>query len=304
MTAVAIGPGSAPRWAVDAVVDGGGEVRPVEDAEALVWLSPRGAEDLTATLQAGPGIRWVQLPWAGIEEFADAGVLDPDRIWTCGKGVYAEPVAEHALALLLAGYRDLHVRIPARSWGEQSGLSLFERRVVVLGGGGITEALLPMLAPFRCAVTVVRRHPRPMAGADQVLAADAMPNALSGADAVVVALALTPETRGIIDAAALQAMPDHGWLVNVGRGAHVVTDDLVAALENGAIGGAGLDVTDPEPLPDGHRLWDLPNCIITPHTANTFEMALPMLRTRITENVRRYRSGEPLIGPVDVALGY
>jgi phosphoglycerate dehydrogenase-like enzyme len=92
--------------------------------------------------------------------------------------------------------------------------------------------------------------------------------------------------------------------VNVARGPHIVTDDLVAALRDGAIGGAGLDVTDPEPLPEGHPLWSLPNCIITPHVANTPDMAQPLLAERITQNVRRFGRGEELIGPVDPELGY
>ncbi len=115
---------------------------------------------------------------------------------------------------------------------------------------------------------------------------------------------MTPETHGIIDAAALAAMPDHAWLVNVARGPHVVTDDLVAALRDGSIGGAGLDVTDPEPLPDGHPLWTMPNVLITPHVGNTPAMAVPLLGARVTENVRRRIAEEPLIGPVDPALGY
>jgi phosphoglycerate dehydrogenase-like enzyme len=90
----------------------------------------------------------------------------------------------------------------------------------------------------------------------------------------------------------------------VARGKHVVTDDLVVALKERRIGGAGLDVTDPEPLPDGHPLWDLPNCIITPHTANTAEMARPVLSARITENIRRFAAGEELVGPVDPSAGY
>ena len=99
-------------------------------------------------------------------------------------------------------------------------------------------------------------------------------------------------------------MEEHAWLVNVARGPHVVTDDLVEALRDGAIGGAGLDVTDPEPLPDGHPLWSLPNCVITPHVGNTREMAVPLLSARIAENVRRWAAGEELIGPVDPTLGY
>ena len=92
--------------------------------------------------------------------------------------------------------------------------------------------------------------------------------------------------------------------MDVARGRHVVTDDLVAALRDGALGSAGLDVTDPEPLPPGHPLWDLPNVIVTPHTANTEEMAEPLLSARVTENVRRWAAGEPLIGLVDPAAGY
>jgi phosphoglycerate dehydrogenase-like enzyme len=99
-------------------------------------------------------------------------------------------------------------------------------------------------------------------------------------------------------------MDDTAWLVNVARGGHVVTDDLVDALRDGVIAGAALDVTDPEPLPDGHPLWDLPNCIITPHTANTVAMARPSIERRITDNVRRFAAGQALIGTVDVVAGY
>ena len=108
-----------------------------------------------------------------------------------------------------------------------------------------------------------------MDGVDDVLEADRYADALPGADLVVLALALTAETEGIIAADELALMERHAWLVNVARGRHVVTDDLVAALRDGVIGGAGLDVTDPEPLPDDHPLWSLPNCIITPHVGNT-----------------------------------
>src|SRR5207302_7524225 len=115
--------------------------------------------------------------------------------------------------------------------------------------------------------------------------------------------ALTPATAGIVGEAELAAMPDHAVLVNVARGPHVVTDDLAAALQSGTIGGAGLDVTDPEPLPDDHPLWTAPNCIVTPHTGNTPDMARPLLAARITENVRRFAAGEPLIGVVDPEAG-
>jgi D-3-phosphoglycerate dehydrogenase len=99
-------------------------------------------------------------------------------------------------------------------------------------------------------------------------------------------------------------MDRDAWLVNVARGGHVVTDDLVSALERGVIGGAALDVTDPEPLPAGHPLWGLDNCLITPHVANTWEMAEPLLAERVRQNVERYRRGEPLLGLVDLSAGY
>ena len=299
---VAVAPEGAPEWIAEAVVDGGGELVAPADAEAVVWFGPFEPEGLEAVLDAATGARWVQLPWAGIEPYVH--LLRPELTWTCGKGVYAEPVAEHALALALAGLRGLPDRVRATSWGRQGGTSLYDGRVTILGGGGITEALVHLLRPMRTEVTVVRRHPAPMDGVARVLATESLHDALPGADVVVLALALTPETTGIVGAAELARMATHAWLVNVARGAHVVTDDLVDALRRGAIGGAALDVTDPEPLPDGHALWDLPNCIVTPHTANTLAMAKPAVAERIRGNVRRFGAGEELVGLVDVALGY
>ena len=179
-----------------------------------------------------------------------------------------------------------------------------EARVTILGGGGITTSLVRLLQPFNCHITVVRRRAEDLDGVDDVLDADRYADALPGADLVVIALALTPDTEGLIAADELALMEDHAWLVNVARGRHVVTDDLVAALRDGVIGGAGLDVTDPEPLPPGHPLWTMPNCIITPHVGNTPEMAIPLLSERITTNVRRYADDEELVGLVDIEAGY
>jgi phosphoglycerate dehydrogenase-like enzyme len=274
------------------------------DAEALVWTSPRGAEPLVELLAAAPAIRWVQLPWAGVEEFAKLGLFDDGRAWTCGKGVYAEPVAEHALALALAGLRGFATYTRATSWGRQAGTNLYDGKVAILGAGGITQCLVDLLRPFRTEVTVVRRSDDPFPGAARTVGGDRLLEVLPTADVVFVALALTPDTERIIGVDELRAMQPHSWLVNVARGRHVDTDALVAALEKGWIGGAGLDVTEPEPLPDGHPLWNLPNVIITPHTGNTQEMAEPLLAVRIRDNVRRFAAGEPLVGPVDSVLGY
>jgi len=298
----ALAPDDAPTWAADAIRDGGGELVDIAEAEALVWMGAAAPERFGEHLGRATKARWVQLPFAGIEPYVD--LLERERVWTCGKGVYAEPVAEHALTLALAGLRDLPARMRATAWGAQSGISLYDRPVTILGGGGITECLLDLLTPMRCDVTVVRRRPAPMPGAARVVGPDGLHDALPRAQVVFVALALTPETEGVISAPELRLMESDAWLVNVARGRHVVTGDLVTALRERWIGGAALDVTDPEPLPRGHPLWGVGNCIITPHTANTFEMARPMLSARIRENVRRWGAGEPLIGLVDLELGY
>ncbi len=284
-----------------AVAAGGGEVADIAVAQGLIWSDPQSPEILQSHLDAGPDIAWVQLPYAGIEPYL--GVLDKERLWTCGKGVYARPVAEHALMLLLASFRGLDSYAPARTWLPPQGKNLLDSKLTILGGGGITEELLKLLEPWNVEATVVRKRPRPLAGAHVKLMED-LSDSLAEADGVVLALALTDETRGVIDSAALDAMKPDAWLVNVARGEHVVTDDLVRALEAEAIGGAALDVTDPEPLPDGHPLWQLPNCLITPHVGNTPEMGLALLAKRVEDNVARFAQGQELLGPVYVDLKY
>jgi len=301
---IAVLPEGTRAYIADAVRDGGGDVVEVGDARAVVWTDADAPGDLADLLAANDRIEWVQLPWAGVEPYADAGVFDDQRVWTSGKGVYAEPVAEHALALALAGMRELSRYAQEVSWSAQAGISLIGGAITIFGAGGITTELVRLLAPFDAKVTVVRRTPEPMDGVDRVLAFDHRYEALKGADVVVLALALTPETAGVISRVEFELMEPHAWLVNVARGAHVVTEDLVVALREDVIGGAALDVTEPEPLPDGHPLWQLPNCLITPHTANTEDMAKPLLSARIAENVRRFAVGEELIGVVDPDAGY
>jgi phosphoglycerate dehydrogenase-like enzyme len=300
---VAVGPGRG-EFAREAVQAGGGEpVDPDEKADGLVWLSVRDTDGLRAALTA-TSARWVQLSSAGVEQMITSGLIDDSRTWTCTKGSYAEPVAEHALTLALAGLRVLPRRIRAHSWGKPAASTLYDAPVTILGGGGITESLLQLLAPFRVSATVLRRSADPVPGAARTLPMSSLQSALADAKVVFLALALTAETERVIGAAQLAAMRPDAWLINVARGRHVDTGALVDALTGGVIGGAGLDVTDPEPLPDGHPLWDLENCIITPHTADTLEMVQPALARRIRENVARFAAGEPLIGLVDPAAGY
>lgn len=310
MVTIAVAPEGTRDWVRDAVRAGGAEVGRPADAQALVWTDTgfgdgtSGPEALRGLLDDHPQLEWVQLPWAGVEPYAEAGVFDRRRVWTSGKGVYAPPVAEHALALALAGLREIGRYAGSRSWGEQAGISLINGRATIFGGGGIARELVKLLQPLRCHVTVVRRHPAEMLGVERVRGFGERFDALRGADVVFVACALTEQTRGLISSIELELMEPHAWLVNVARGQHVVTEDLVIGLRENVIGGAALDVTDPEPLPEGHPLWELPNCLITPHTANTEDMAVPLLSERITANVRRYIAGQPLLGQVDPELGY
>jgi phosphoglycerate dehydrogenase-like enzyme len=295
-------------FAAAAVRAGGGQLVGENDPiDALVWWDFE-LEGLADAVHAHPDVRWVQLPIAGVDELFEGGMFSGPHaagiIWTCAKGSYARPVAEHALALALAGLRKLPERARARSWGIQEGTSLYDRPVTILGGGGITRELLGLLAPLRAHPTVVRRREGPVEGAERTVTTADLPSALAGSLVVFVALALSPETEHIIGEAELAAMGPDAWLVNVARGRHVDTPALVEALKEGRIGGAALDVTDPEPLPDGHPLWTMPNCLVTPHSADTPEMCRPLLAERIKENVERFAAGLPLVGTVDISAGY
>lgn len=292
---------------VAAVEAGGGEVAAAEGADGLVWTNPADPGGLKDVLVTSPA-RWVQLPFAGIEEFVAAGALDPARTWTCTKGIYGYACAEHALTLMLAAARDLRWHARATTW-RGDGLGSPERllrgsEILILGAGGIGRELVRMLAPFRVHTTVVSRSGRPLEGADAVHPVDDLDDLLPAADYVVLGLALTPATRHIIDRRRLALMKPTAWVVNVARGAHVDTEALVAALRKGSIGGAALDVTEPEPLPEGHALWDLDNALVTSHVANTWDMALPELRAMVERNVGAFASGSELEGLVDVELGY
>jgi phosphoglycerate dehydrogenase-like enzyme len=301
---IAVGPGPAP-WAEEAIRRGGGQVVTLDqDPDGLVWTDGGAMDALRSALATRPAITWIQLPQAGVERAFQAGVVDPRRRWTSAKGAYAEPVAEHALALILAGLRLLKVRARARTWGQPAGASLFGQPVTVVGAGGIATVLMRLLEPFGTPVTVVRRQPEPVPGAVRTVTTERLADALPGARAVVITVALTPRTHGLIGQAELAAMAPDAWLVNVARGGVIDTEALTAALEKGQIGGAALDVTDPEPLPAGHPLWDLDNCLITPHTADTEEMTQPLLAGRIAENVGRLAAGTELIGLLDPGQGY
>lgn len=290
----------------------GGEVVPNRTVEpagdgtatALVLVHPIPAEQVEAALAANPGVSWVQLPFAGIEHYVPLIRSRPDITWTSAKGTYAPPVAEHALLLTLALLRDLPGRIRATSWGPAGGRTLNGMDCVIIGGGGIAREYLRLIKAWDTRVTVVRRDATEVPGAGRTVTQDRLDEVLPGAGVVMVAAAATDLTRGMIGARQLELMAPDAVLVNVARGTLVDTGALVEALAAGSIRGAALDVTDPEPLPDGHPLWAEPRCIITPHTADTPEMCIPLLDARIGRNLAARAAGRPLEGLVDPAGGY
>jgi len=296
-----VGP-SAPAVVVEAVRRAGGEVVAAGEAEAVVWLG--GADGLGDLLH--DGVRWVQLPSAGVEGWLESGVVDDRRVWTSATGAYAQDVAEHALALLLAGRRRLAECARARRWEQDdlAGRPLPGATVAVVGAGGIGRGLLAMLAPLGVRTIAVTRSGREVPGADESLPAERLDAVWPRADVVVVAAPATTATRHLVGAAELAALPAGAVLVNVARGSLVDTDALVRALGEGRLGAAALDVTDPEPLPEGHPLWDEPRALVTPHVANPPAAMLPALALRVEENVARFARSEDLVAPVEVERGY
>ncbi len=287
---------------VEAVERGGGVVvDEPEEAEAIVWL---GSDNSKLPELLHPMMRWVQLPFAGVESWMEEGLIDTERVYTSAAGVYSETVAEHALALMLAGARRLHESARATSWEVGWGRSLAGSTVVILGAGGIGRALIRLLEPFGTRTMAVTRSGREVPGATASYSADQTEELWPEGDFFIVAAPATGDTEKLIGARELDAMQSHAWVVNVARGSLIDTDALVEALAEGRIGGAALDVTDPEPLPDRHPLWTEPRALITPHTANPPDALARALAERIEENVSRFKAGEELIAVVNVEAGY
>ena len=287
------------------VTGAGARIAPLAEADALIWTGSNPA-DFPAVLPER--ISWVQLPLAGIENWISRGVIDARRVWTSAAGAYADTVAEHALMLLLAGVRALPGCVRAQSWQSAAPLSkigtLRGATVTVLGAGGIGRAMIPMLDAVGARVLAVNRRGLPVPGATRTVPVEDLDQVWPVTDHVVVAAPATPATRHLIGAAELTALKPTSWLVNVARGDLVDTDALVVALRAGTLAGAALDVTAPEPLPDGHPLWQEPRAVITPHIANPTTMLRRALAERVAENVSRRAAGRELLGRVDLSSGY
>lgn len=288
---------------VKAVANAGAQVAPLSSqVGALIWTDYSQPQALKELLEANRQIEWVQLPFAGVDAFVD--VLQHPVVFTSAKGSYRQPVAEHALALCLALGRKLPERVLAKTWGKKFAVSLYDSHIVIVGGGGITQELVSLLAPFNTRVSVVRKHPTAIAGASETVGFDRLDEFLALADFVVLAAALTDETLYLFDDRRFSLMKRSAYLVNIARGKMVDSAALLKALESGVIAGAAIDVTDPEPLPDGHALWNAPNLIITPHTADTNAQVVRLFSQRIDENVKAWLQGNDWVGLVDKQLGY
>lgn len=283
-----------------AVERGGGTVSEAARADALVLVE--GNNLLEVPLH--DGIRWVQSSSAGNDHLICAGLVDESRVWTSAAGVYARPIAEHVLGLLLMAARRLHAYARTRSWQRLESQMLCESTIGVVGAGGIGSSVIAHLDALGARTIAITRSGHAVTRATESGGPQLLPRLLAVSDFVVLSAPLTRETRRLIDECALERMQPHAWLLNVARGELVDTEALVAALRAGRIGGAALDTVDPEPLPDDHPLWSLPNAVVTPHTAATPTECLRLLADRIVENVARFARGDPLLGTIDLERGY
>ena len=242
------------------------------------------AEDLRlfACAYAGHG----HLPLADLEA---AGVAV-----TNAAGVHEPNASEHAVGAILAFSRRLHEAARAETWQPVRPGELAGSTVTVVGLGAIGGAVVERLRPFDVTTLGVRRSPEKGGPTDEVFGREDLHEALARTDYLVLCCPLTEETRGLVDEAALRTLPPEAVVVNVARGEVVDTDALVTALRRGRVGGAALDVTDPEPLPDDHPLWRFDDVLVTPHTAGGTPKYYERLADIVADNVRRLADDRPL----------
>lgn len=270
------------------------------DAEALVTWG-QGAGRLRELAGELPRLRWVQTLAAGPDAVLAAGFA-PEVAVTSGRGLHDRTVAEHALMLMLAAVRRFDLLVRAQDegrWADELGglqdlhppgrlATLLDARVVVWGFGSIGQTLAPYLRMLGARVRGVAQTAGERAGFE---VGDDIDAELGAADVLVMVLPALPETRHSLDAQRLARLPDHAWVVNVGRGATVDEAALVAALEAGTIGGAALDVTETEPLPAGSPLWTAPNLLLSPHAAGGRPVGADAL---VGANLSALLAGRPL----------
>ena len=263
-----------------------------EAARAQVWVPPGGSAagvPDNGFLGSLPDLRLVQLVSAGAEAYA--GRLPEGLVLCNARGAHTPATAEWAVAATLAAQRGLPFFVreqDAGRWSFSTHGSLVGARVLVVGAGDIGRTIGRMLEGFDVELTYVARTPR-----EGVHGVDELTALLPHADVVVVIVPVTPDTTGLVDAGFLAAMPDGALLVNAARGVVVDTDALLAELTAGRLR-AALDVTDPEPLPEGHPLWSAPNLLLTPHVGGAVPQGNERAVRAVTDQLARVLAGEPL----------
>ena len=276
-------------------------------------------------------LRWVQAFTASLEHYIFPELVAHPCLLTNMRGLFGDVIADQVMGYVLCFARNLHTYIRRqveRRWepvGGEAGrvdfaagpgiVNAMDRATIFLPGatmgivglGAIGAEVARRARAFGMTVRAVDKYPERTAGVEGVEAVwgmDRLADLLAGSDFVVIAAPHTPETAGLFDARALARMKPSGYLINIGRGAIVVLDDLVEALHAGRLAGAALDVFEVEPLPADHPLWGLPGVILTPHTAGYSTAIAPRHLAVLVENVRRFVRGEPLTNIVDKALWF
>jgi phosphoglycerate dehydrogenase-like enzyme len=257
-----------------------------------------------------PRLRWVATPATGIDHMRGTGVLESDIILTTVGGHFAPVIAEHVFAGILhfaKRFATFEQQQRQRVWKMSRITSLAGRTLGVVGVGAIGRAVARLGHAFGMHVVGVGRgdpRGRQVAHVDRILARPQLHELLAAADYAVLAVADTAETQQMIDAAALAAMAPHAVLINVARGTVVDEAALIAALRDGQIAGAMLDVVAHEPLAADSPLWELPNVLLTPHVATSTADYLPQAIVLFADNLRRFQRGEPLQHQFDRSRGY
>lgn len=267
-----------------------------------LWLGE--PDKLAALLRQGHRPQWLQSTWAGITPLLAADLPQDYRL-SRAVGIFGQVMAEYVLCHLLAHERQLFARLAAQveqRWDNRLPRSLAGRRVLIVGCGDIGLSVAQFLAPFGVVLTGVASRAREQAPFAEVAALDELPRLAAEADYLVNLLPDTPATHDVYDAALLARLKPAALLINAGRGVAVVDADLVAALEQGRLGGAVIDVCRQEPLPAGHPFWTAPRLLLTGHSSAPTEPRL--LVQLFLDNLARYRAGDALRGRVDFTRGY
>jgi len=277
------------------------ELPPAVHGEVLL-TPPWDTGNLRAVLERG--VRWIHTIGTGLDRFPFT--LVGDRLVTCSRGASGIPIAEWVLAVMLAFEKqlpDAWITRPPERWHAAQLGGLYGKTCGVVGLGGIGTAVARRALAFDMRVRAVRRSaaPGPLGGVECV---DSLAEVLASADHLVLALPLTTETRHLIGQAALAQVKPGLHLINVARGALVDQEALRAALDEGRVARASLDVVDPEPLPDGDWLYTHPRVRLSPHISWSMPQAFDLLLDTFIANLRRYRAGEPLDGQIDRTRGY